>query len=465
MPHQREMVDVALEIDPATGLLAYGEVIVIGPRQATGKTEIILPMLTHRCVGFDQLGPQRVMYTAQTADDARKKWRDVHMVRLKASRRFRRMFVPRMSYTFEAFQWANGSMWVPGSTTGSSAGTGDSLDVGVIDEAWSRPDNRTELGMRPAMMTRDSHQLWVMSMIPGISRAQPGSWPYLAGKREVGRMMVGAGVRSGVAFFDYAAPDDRDPADPATWYLGMPGLGRTVREGTVADDFAAMDLVDFCAEYLGWAPKPGAARWTWVSEATWAALCDPYSTITGSKALAVEVADDRSRAWIGVSGQRFDGHRHGEVVEPGYKIAAGTEGMTWVEPRLFELVDSHKPCTVVIDPAREGRSLIVPLRNRGVDVFTPNKREIAGACGRFYDATGQNATPDKPPVSMIYHLDQLELATALRGAKPFDIEEGVYTLVKKGGVTDIGALYCVILAMLGHEVKGAQTVPEPEIFI
>src|SRR5258705_8686404 len=111
MPHQRDIADVAFEIDPATGYLAYSQVIVIGPRQATGKTELALPVMVHRCTGFDAAlstwvrqnlgvkvnppGPQRVLYTAQTADDARKKWRDIHFERLRASDYYR----PRQQFT------------------------------------------------------------------------------------------------------------------------------------------------------------------------------------------------------------------------------------------------------------------------------------------------------------------------------------------------------------------------------
>jgi hypothetical protein len=38
LPHQQYICDVALEINPATGLLAYGEVVFIGPRQSSGKS-------------------------------------------------------------------------------------------------------------------------------------------------------------------------------------------------------------------------------------------------------------------------------------------------------------------------------------------------------------------------------------------------------------------------------------------
>src|SRR5687767_7254756 len=62
MPWQQQVADVALEVDPATGLLVYREVVLTVPRQA-GKTLLGLAVKTHRCLGFGE--PQNVLYTAQ----------------------------------------------------------------------------------------------------------------------------------------------------------------------------------------------------------------------------------------------------------------------------------------------------------------------------------------------------------------------------------------------------------------
>lgn len=470
MPHQRYIADVAGEIDPATGLLAYSEVVLIGPRQATGKTELLLPVMAHRCLGFEHAGPQSVLYTTQTADKAREKWRDVHLARLRASRApaLRGKFTWRLQRNSEAIMWRNGSMWSPGSTTGKTGGTGDTLDVGVIDEAWSRPDARTELGMRPAMMTRDWRQLWIASMIPGLSRAAPGTWPYLRHKRQVGRARVEADVRHGMAFFDFAAPPGLDPADPATWWLAMPGLGRTVSERVVAADYTAMadtatGLVDFEAEYLGWEPMDTTPRWTLIRKETWQARQDLGSYIEGRPALSVEINEDRTRAWINAAGRRPDGHWHVEVLEPGYKIAAGVAGIGWVEPRLWEIVEDHKPWTVALDPRRPAVSLKVQLQNRGVDVTTPNQQDIAGACGRFYDATGEELPEGVEPDVWLFHLGQPEVERALAGARKYDMGEGAFTFVRKGAAAELGPLYGIVLAMLGYDVKAADEA-EPDIF-
>jgi hypothetical protein len=481
MPHQQLIADVTHEIDPETGLLAYDEVVIIGPRQVTGKTELLLPVMTYRCTAFDRAlaewsrrefgktpfevpdpGPQSVLYTAQTSDEARKKWRRTHVARLDKSP-YKRDYHVTLQRNQELIAWRNGSAWSPASTTGKTSGTGDTVDLPVLDEAWAQ-DFRTEIGLRPTMLTRWWRQMWLTSMIPGLSRAQPGSWPYLKHKREVGRARVEADMRRGMAFFDFAAAPGMDPRDPATWWSCMPGLGRTATVAAVQSDCDAMDPVDFGAEYLGIEPLASAPRWTLIRRETWAGLCDPLSRIEGARAFAVEIAEDRKSACIAVAGRRGDGQWHVEIVEPGLRVASGAAGVEWVEPRLLELVKDWKPCTVVVNPARPAASLIVPLKNRGVDVTTPNLREVAGACGRFFDATGETATPECPQTSWVFHLPQPELERSLAGAMPLDVGEGLFVFVKKGSPGPLIYLNSCVSAMHGVDVKGSTVVPRSKVW-
>ena len=464
MEHQQYMADVALEIDPATGLLAYPEVIVIGPRQNTGKSEWLFDLMTHRCVAKWPEGAQRVLYTAQTADEARLRWRDVHLTRLLKTRTIKSMFTPRLALNREAMLWHNGSHWSPISTTGKTGGTGDTIDLGVIDEAWSRPDFRTELSMGPAMDTRDWSQLVIASMIPGITRAKPGTWTYLKEKRRIGRARVEAGVNHGVAIFDFAAVEGSDPGDPRTWYSCMPGLGVTAAEAKIAARFNSLPLVDFCAEYLGWEPVETVATWTLLPQVTWDKHLDVDSAIVGPMALGVEITEDRTQAYIGVSGRRADGHWHGEIVEPGRKIPIGTLGTEWLERRVLELLEVWKPCTTVIDKRRPANSLIVPLTNAGYDVYTPNGPDITAACGQLYDRICDEPDPDRQDLTHLFHLGQNSLDRAVSMARKVEAGAGVFTFVRRNTEADISPLYAVVLAMLGVEVKGPLTVPDPEIF-
>lgn len=93
MPWQRYAVDVALEVDPATGELAYRDVTALVPRQS-GKTTVILGVKVHRAVAFPrearrrapyQRGRQRIIYAAQKRIDAEDKFINDHLPILKSS--------------------------------------------------------------------------------------------------------------------------------------------------------------------------------------------------------------------------------------------------------------------------------------------------------------------------------------------------------------------------------------------
>jgi hypothetical protein len=81
MPWQRQVADVAMELDPATGLLAYGEVDLTTPRQS-GKTTLELAVLVHRCRTWAR---SRALYSAQDRIHARLKWEDDHVATLERS--------------------------------------------------------------------------------------------------------------------------------------------------------------------------------------------------------------------------------------------------------------------------------------------------------------------------------------------------------------------------------------------
>jgi hypothetical protein len=128
MPWQRQVVDVALEVDPNTGRLAYREVIVTVPRQA-GKSSLALAVAVHRALSFGV--PQRIVFTAQTRSDARKMWEDEHLPILAGSR-FAPLYSVRRQIGQESIRWANGSLHGLVAPNGTAA-HGQVLDLGVID--------------------------------------------------------------------------------------------------------------------------------------------------------------------------------------------------------------------------------------------------------------------------------------------------------------------------------------------
>lgn len=462
LPHQRYIVDVALEINPDTGYPAYRSVIVVMPRQ-NGKTELLLPVMTHRAVGFDR--PQRILYTAQTGGEARKKWEDIHIERLTASP-FKDLFTPRLRINAEAMIWVNGSMWSPIATTKKTGGTGDTLDLGVIDEAWSRPDAGVELAMRPAMATRREAQMWIASMVPGLTRAKSVDSAFLREKMRLGRECVLNGVNDGIAYFEWSAPAPEewedgftlDPGDPKVWRSCLPALGHTIDESVIAADFQDLDLVDFCAEYLGWWPQDNAPTWTLIRRMTWEALKDPISQPEGQVALGIAADDERKHAWMGVAGKRADGNWHLEVVEPGGDIPQGTPGVDWLRNRTIDFCNANDPLCVVVMGNSPAASEIIPLRQNGIEVITPNMQEYAAACGRFVDATGEHAPAlseeDEEIPVRLRHIGQVPLDRAVSGVRKLTSPtQGIFTWARVGSSVDIGPIESVTLGMHGHELK------------
>lgn len=482
LPHQQHIVDVAFEIDPDSGYLAYGEVVLIGPRQATGKTELLLPVMTHRCTGFgDALatwvrrelghdvkkpGPQSVLYTAQRADDARKKWRDVHVTRLQNSV-FKSKIDTRLRLNAEQIIWPNGSTWSPGSATKKSGGTGDTLDLGVIDEGWSNQDSSTELGLRPAMMTRDWAQLWGTSMIPGISRALPGTWPYLFAKRQNGRARVGAGSTRGMAYFEFGAAEDRDPGSESTWWEALPGLGHTVSVRTVRKDYEAMieagNLVDFCAEYLGWVPGSTAARWGVISEATWQSLVVPATrgAYQDPVAFGVDATPSQSTGSIGMAARTVVGDTFVEHI-------ATNPGLSWIVPAMVKLVNENAVCAIGIAAHGPAASIIEPLRralqeaNLDAPVSTDQSivKEFQGpavskACRQLYLETGEVGELDTEDPSFdvnrrIVHTNQTDLTSSVATAEKYEFGDE-WRWQRKGTGGDASPLYGVTLARAAGE--------------
>ena len=164
MPWQRHVSDVSLEIDSDTGLLAYDDVTIVVGRQE-GKSWLSLPVITHRALAptFLWYGPQTILYIAQTASETRKRWADKHLADLK-KHGFGDLFTARLRLAEEAVLWNNGSLYAPSAATERTGGTGDTTDLGWVDEGWAHTVS-VERSLSPTMLTRQSAQFWCSSMV------------------------------------------------------------------------------------------------------------------------------------------------------------------------------------------------------------------------------------------------------------------------------------------------------------
>lgn len=439
MPWQQQVADVALEIDPATGMLAYREVVLTVPRQS-GKTTLLLSAMVHRARSFG--GRQRILYTAQTRNSARKKWEEEHVALLKRSSLRSKMRV-KLSNGSEAIHWDNGSMHGITSST-EKAGHGETLDMGVIDEAFAHEDARLEQGLRPTMITRPQPQLWV------VSTAGTRKSVYLRGKVDAGRARCDLGASSGVAYFEWSCGPDADPDDPATWYGCMPALGIVRADGTGITEAAVqaekdgMDLAEFRRAFLNQWPDDAPDEWLVVPKAVWSALADPGAQMVRPGMFSVDVTPERSHAAVAVAGYRVGGGVLGEVIEH-------RRGTGWVIEAAQTLRDRFGPVPWVIDAAGPAGSLVASMEAAGFEVVKPTARDATHASQGLYDDCHNGA---------IFHLDDPLLNAALAGAQKRPLGDA-WAWARKGLSVDISPLVAFSNARWGLVSRPVEAKPSP----
>lgn len=200
-PWQRYVVDVGLEVDPATGGLFYDEVIVFVVRRA-GKTVLIDPLVTWTC-GRPKINRQAWL-TAQKLDSAVARWRassDVIMDKIGKPTVDR-----HIANTREQLFWpGTGSKFVPFGPDAKSM-HGEDPDLVIVDELWSfdRDQQRAiEAGYEPARSVK-AGQVWK------LSAAGNAKSDWLKTDRLRGRAAAESGGDHRIAFFEWCIPEEVD---------------------------------------------------------------------------------------------------------------------------------------------------------------------------------------------------------------------------------------------------------------
>lgn len=429
MPWQQYVADVLGEIDPDTGRLAYSEFGLTVPRQS-GKSTLILAKAVHRAVAGKFFGArQHIVYTAQTRKDAKKKFEEDYDAVFDESRYFRPKVSRRYGNGNEHIRFPNGSRFGIEANT-EKAGHGGTLDEAYIDEAFAQADSRLEQAFRPAMITRPNKQLGWISTAGWLD----GS-PYLRAKAERGRAQVEMGIRSGLAYFEWSAPEDADPADPEVWRECMPALGHTITEDAIAAELASMvaegRLNDFRRAYLNqWVPRSGEETRPGMPAEAWRACYDQHSTAERAGAIGVDVTPDRSTVNIAVAGRRPDGLPH---IELAYEMAGVARSVD-----LLAGMHARHGAPVVVDPRSHALALVPELLRAGVEVRELRSSEVAQACTGMFDAVVQG---------FVRHPGQAQVTNAVTGATTKELAGGFKWM--PAGQVSISPLWAVTLALYG----------------
>lgn len=363
MPWQEQVANVGLELLP-DGRPAYRSVGFTVPRQS-GKTTVVLSWEVQRAIGWAEIlrQPQRILYSAQTGKDAREKLLEDQVPVLHPHRRLLGISKVTRTNGSESVLWSNGSR-LGLLASGEDSGHGKTLDLGVKDELFADADMRRDQAMNPAMATRPHAQ--------AITASTMGTSSSLALNAEVsaGRQAVEDDLDRGIAYFEWSASPEDDPADPQTWWRCMPALGRTITLEVVEDAYRRMPLEEFKRAYLN---IPTAADDRVIPTAAWAAVCSESLEATAGM-FAFDVNPERTSAGIVAVGE-------GPIVE----VVDYRPGVGWLADRIVELQAKYG-VPFAVDRRGPAGSLVDELDRQRVQLVEIDSLDLPRSAAAFYDA-------------------------------------------------------------------------------
>lgn len=442
MPHQRLVAEVGGEYDPDTGVPYYREVVLTLPRQS-GKTTLYLSWQLHRCLAPRWIQPQRSAFTAQSGKDARDKWLDELFPLIRRSRRLRAL-IARINEGMgnESIKFRNGSL-IRLLSTSSSSGHSKTLHQAALDEIWHDVDDRRQQGLRPAMITVPDAQLLV------CSTAGTDESLILNGKVKRGRELVEADVDRGVAYLEWSAADDWDPADEDSYFGFMPALcpdppcrcgvddggwRHTVTLDALRAERQSMEASEFARAYGNRRQSSMQMCEPVIDGELWESLADSGGR-PDEVAFALVVSRDRTVAYIAYAGAEAEG----DLIKVG--LADRLVDLSTVPGRLMELRERWRPVGVSV--AARSENMLVDLQRAGLtvpadpdapgrgDLMVPSSTDDAAAFGRLLDlARGRQ----------LRHADDGPANAALRQARTRAVGAGSTWDDRAGDMSSLRAL-------------------------
>lgn len=333
------------------------------------------------------------------------------------------------------------------------SGRGFSGDVNIIDEAFAFTPAMLE-ALMPTMNARENPQIIYMSSPPLDSVSAEPMFDLRKRAEAGGEKAEGLGYRDwgfggDLGDLQRAKGDAKriDPDDMTIWAATNPALGSRIRLETLQRNRRSMGSLGFAREILGiWPPAPVEGDGLFDMD-VWSDRGDPASRPGKALVFAVDAPPDRRSAAIASAGRREDDLLHA-------KITDHRPGLHWVVARLVDLVERFEPRAVLIDPSSAAGSLIPELTAAGVEVTTVTARELAQACGAFYD-------------DVIYgrlrHCGQETLTAAVQQATTRPLADA-FAWDRKSTSGDIAPLCASTLALYGFRVHGEKEV-EPWVIV
>lgn len=445
--HMLEIVDVPVSDEfPLGWRLRFRVVLVLVARQ-NGKTTIsevvvefflfILKVLT-------------VVGTSLSLDKAEETWEnvvaDVESIDELAGEMSRKPRRTNGKYKL----YLSGGRTYNVKATGTKAGRGDPIDLGLLDElreqknwkTWSAMLNATNAspnGMLLCLTNAGDVDAIVLRHIRNIALASLG-----IGDSDDGLAEEGEEIPDGddVAIFEWSAPDGASKTDEEALAQANPALGygrltmRALKTSARTSDDTEFRTEVLCQILDAKMDPP-------FGDGVWEMGIDEDSCFSDDAevALGIDVSADRRRTAIAGAGRSPDGLWHVEVMH--YQT-----GSLWVVRWLRRYVEKYGPVRLALQsrgaPVASIRDELADID--GVEVVDWEGANVAGWTGRFYDGVLACDPDSDSDATQIRHITQPALDAAAAVAATRSAGDSARFFNRSDSPKDISPLVACVAA-------------------
>lgn len=335
------------------------------------------------------------------------------------------------------------------------AGRGKSADLVLLDELREHQTWEAYSALSKTGIARESALLWC------ISNAGDGTSVVLRHLRMQAHRLLGDpdGIvaatgdaqavpddddmlnDTALGIFEWSAAPDLPITDKRAWAQANPSLGYTITERAIrsacADDPEDVFKTECLCQWVTAAVTPP------FPVGAWEAGQDSDSSIAPDSQLwwGVDVSDDRTRSSIAVCGLRADRKWHVELVE--YRSGVG-----WLQKWFAERAPKYHGMRVAMQSKGAPIAALVDIIGAvdGVEILPCQGADVAGWCGRLYDAVSACDEPTESDSVPIIHRPQPALDLAANIAKTRPLGDGAWAWDRKGSLEDISPLVACTMA-------------------
>ena len=333
------------------------------------------------------------------------------------------------------------------------AGRGKSADLVLLDELREHQNFEAYAALSKTGIARESALLWCMS------NAGDGTSVVLRHLRMQAHRLLGdpdgivnaTGDAQAVApemlddtalgIFEWSASPDLPITSHEAWRQANPSLGYTITERAIrsacADDPEDVFKTECLCQWVTAAVTPPFPVGAWeqgTDESSEIALDSPLW-------FGVDISDDRNRSSIAVCGLRADRTYHVELIE--YRVGVG-----WLQSWFADRAPKYHGMKVALQVKGSPVAAMADIIGSvdGVEIIPCQGADVAGWCGRLWDAVAACDADSNSDSVPIYHRPQpaLDLAANIAATRP--LGDGAWAWDRKKSLEDISPLVACTMA-------------------